>query len=422
MGKSQTRHFKCAILNTPAFIARRIAFNRERSFSRFIIRLAIAATVISVGAMLMTLAFTNGFQYAISQKVFNLWGHIRVQHYSASRANISEEAPMEKNDTVLRMLRSDPAIRTIQAFATKYAVVHSAEGIDYVQLKGVEKGYDFNNLRDFLKAGRWPRFPDSGYSNEIVLSQTTASQLKIKVGDKILIYFIQPDGPPRVRPMIVSGLYKTGIEDYDKLIAIGDLRLIQRLNGWKPDEIGGYELFLNDYHRSDEVNKAIFDQLPKDWGSRTTEEIYPGIFDWLNLQNITIAIVLIIMIVVATLNLVTCLIILVLERTPMIGVLKAVGSANASIQSIFLYQGCIIAVIGIALGNVFGLLVLWLQDRYGFITLPEDAYFISKAIVKLEWWHVVLVNAGTFLICFLVLLIPTLIIRRMQPARAIQFR
>jgi lipoprotein-releasing system permease protein len=409
-------------MNTPAFIARRIAFNRERSFSRFIIRLAIAATVISVGAMLMTLAFTNGFQFAISQKVFNLWGHIRVQHYSASRANIAEEEPMEKNDTVLRMLRSDPAIRTIQAFATKYAVVHSTEGIDYVQLKGVEKEYDFNNLRDFLKAGRWPRFPDSGYSNEIVLSQTAANELKIKVGDRILIYFIQPDGPPRVRPMIVSGLYKTGIEDYDKLIAIGDLRLIQRLNGWKPDQIGGYELFINDYHRSDEVNRAIFDQLPKDWGSRTTEEIYPGIFDWLNLQNITIIIVLIIMIVVATLNLVTCLIILVLERTPMIGVLKAVGTANSSIQSIFLYQGCIITVIGIALGNVFGLLVLWLQDRYGFITLPEDAYFISKAIVKLEWWHVVLVNAGTFLICFLVLLIPTLIIRRMQPARAIQFR
>src|SRR6185437_1094919 len=154
--------------------------------SRFIIRLAIAATVISVGAMLMTLAFTNGFQFAISQKVFNLWGHIRVQHYSASRANIPEEEPMEKNDTVLRTLRSDPDIRTIQAFAAKYAVVHSNEGIDYVQLKGVEKTYDFNNLRGFLKAGRWPHFPDSGYSNEIVLSQTTANQLKIKVGDKLL--------------------------------------------------------------------------------------------------------------------------------------------------------------------------------------------------------------------------------------------
>ena len=409
-------------MNVHAFIARRIAFNRERSFSRFIIRLAIAATVISVGAMILTLAFTHGFQYAISQKVFNLWGHIRVQHFSPNRANISEEAPIQKNDTVLRALKNNPDIRTIQAFATRYAVIRSGEGIDYVQVKGVEKDYDFGNLQGFLKSGRWPRFQDSGYSNEIVLSQYTAGQLKIKPGDKVLIYFIQPDGPPRVRPMIVCGLYKTGIEDYDKLIAIGDLKVIQRLNNWKPDEIGGYEIFARDFKLAEQINNKIYDQLPKDWGSRTTEDIYPNIFDWLNLQDITIVIVLIIMVVVATLNLVTCLIILVLERTPMIGILKAMGTSDASIQQIFLFQGGIITLFGLVFGNIFGLLVCWLQQRYGFITLPEDAYFISKAVVKLEWWHLLLVNAGTFFICFLVLMIPTVVIRKMQPARAIQFR
>jgi lipoprotein-releasing system permease protein len=409
-------------LNTAAFIARRIAFNRERSFSRFIIRLAIAATVISVGAMILTLAFTNGFQYAISQKVFNLWGDLRVQHYSASRSANSEVAPMSKNDTVLHLLKNDPDIRTVQAFATKFAVVRSSEGVDEVQLKGVEKDYDFGNLQGFLRSGHWPRFPDSGYSNEVVLSQYTANLLKLKVGDKTLIYFIQDSGSVRVRPMIVSGLFKTGIEDYDKLLAFCDLRIIQRLNNWTPDQIGGYEIFARDYRLADRVSARVYDQLPKDWGSRTTEEIYPNIFDWLNLQNITIIIVLVIMVVVATLNLVTCLIILVLERTRMIGILKAIGSPNVSIQRIFLYQGAYITLFGLVLGNVFGLLVCWLQDRYGFITLPEDAYFISKAVVKLEWWHVPLVNLGTFLICFLVLMIPTLVVRRMQPSRAIQFR
>lgn len=410
-------------MNTAAFIARRIAFNRERSFSRFIIRLAIAATVISVGAMILTLAFTNGFQYAISQKVFNFWGHLRVQHYSANRSSNSEEAPMSKNDTVLHVLKNDPDIRTVQAFATKFAVVRGGEGIDEVQVKGVEKDYDFGNLQGFLRSGRWPRFPDSGYSNEIVLSQYTANQLKLKVGDKLLIYFIQRgDGSPRVRPMIVSGLYKTGIEDYDKLIAVCDLRLIQRLNNWSPDQIGGYEIFTRDYRLADRVSARVYDQLPKDWGCRTTEEIFPNIFDWLNLQDNTIIIVLVIMIVVATLNLVTCLIILVLERTRMVGILKAVGSPNMSIQWIFLYQGAFITLFGLALGNIFGLGICWLQQRYGFITLPEDAYFISKAVVKLEWWHVPLVNLLTFVICMLVLLIPTVIIRRVQPARAIQFR
>jgi len=163
-------------------------------------------------------------------------------------------------------------------------------------------------------------------------------------------------------------------------------------------------------------------ELPAEWNSRTISEVYPNIFDWLNLQNITIAIVLVIMIVIATLNLITCLIILVLERTHMVGILKALGTADISIQRIFLYHGTIITVSGIIFGNIAGLLICWLQQRYGFITLPEDSYFISTAVVKLEWWHLVLVNAGTLLICFLVLSIPTIIIRNMQPVKAIQFR
>jgi lipoprotein-releasing system permease protein len=415
-------------LNVAAFIARRIAFNRGRTFSRFILRLAISATVISVAAMILTLAFTRGFQDAISQKVFNMWGDIRVERNSGNDAPLTEELPVERNDTVLRTLRANPAITTIQAFATKSAVIRSSEGIECLLMKGVEKSYDFSRMDGFLKSGRWPRFPDSGYSNEIVISTYTATQLKVQPGKKLLIYFIQsgvqPDGEPhvRVRPMVVCGLFKTGIEDYDKSVAIGDLRLIQRLNGWQGNQIGGYEIFTRDYREAPEVDRQIYPKLPQLWNSITTVKKYPNIFDWLNLQNITIAIVLVIMIVVATLNLVTCLIILVLERTRMIGVLKSIGSPDGLIQRIFLYQGAIITVFGLVLGNAFGLLICWAQNKYGFITLPEDAYFISKAVVKFEWWHFVLVNGVTFLVCFLVLMIPTLIVRKVQPVRAIQFR
>jgi lipoprotein-releasing system permease protein len=409
-------------LNVASFIARRIALNRQRSFSRFIIRLAVTATAISIAAMILTLSFTNGFQYAISQKVFSLWGHIRVQHYEGNKAVIAEEMPIYQNDTVLSLLRSDPDISAIQPFATKNAILRGKEGIEGVLLKGVQKGYDFTRLDGFLKSGRWIHFPDSGYGNEVDLSVYTANQLKLQPGDKVLIYFIQPDGNYRVRSMKVAGIFKTGIEDYDKLIAIGDLELIRHLNNWNKDQIGGYEITVRNYRIADTVNARIFDQLPSGWGSRTIEDIYPNIFDWLNLQNITIAIVLIIMIVVATLNLVTCLIILVLERTPMVGILKAFGTPNASIQQIFLYHGAFITLLGMLIGNGLGLSICWLQTRYGFITLPEEAYFISKAVVKLEWWHLVLVNAGSFLVCFLVLMIPTLIIRRIRPTQAIQFR
>jgi lipoprotein-releasing system permease protein len=409
-------------LNVASFIARRIAFNRQRSFSRFIIRLAVAATAISIIAMILTMAFTNGFQYAISQKVFSLWGHIRVQHVEGNRSVISEELPIEKNDTVMQVLRTEKNISTVQVFATRNAILRGRQGIEGVLLKGVEKDYDFSRLDGFLKGGRWLHFTDSGYSNEIDISSYMAKQLKLGIGDKTLIYFIQPDGATRVRSMIVAGIFKTGIEDYDKLIAFGDLRLIQRLNNWDKDQIGGYEIFVKDYRKADTVSNLIFDRLPAIWSSRTIENIYPNIFDWLNLQNITIAIVLIIMVVVATLNLVTCLIILVLERTRMVGIMKAIGAPNHSIQEIFLYHGSFIALYGMLFGNGLGLLICWLQQHYGFITLPEDAYFISKAVVRLEWWHLLLVNAGTFIVCFLVLMIPTLIIRKIRPAKAIQFR
>ena len=265
-------------------------------------------------------------------------------------------------------------------------------------------------------------FRIQGYSNEINLSSYTANQLKLQPQDKVVIYFIQEDGSRRARPMKVAGIFKTGIEDYDKLIAIADLRLIQRLNNWNKDEIGGYEIFLKDYQQLDSVSNRIFNELPSTWNSRTIKEIYPGIFDWLNLQDTTILIIVIIMIIVAVLNLITCLIILLLERTRMIGLLKAIGSSNSSIQKIFLYHGAIITLSGVILGNLVALLFCWLQQRYGFITLPEDAYFISKAVVKLEWWHVLTIDIGTFLICFLVLLIPTIIIRKIQPAKAIAFR
>ncbi len=410
------------LLNVAAFIARRIAFNRQQSFSRFIIRLAIVATTISVTAMLLTLAFTNGFQYVIAQKMFSFSGHIRVQHFEPDKAATAEESPIAGNDTVLRIIRANPDVKTVQAFATKNAIVKGNESIEFVLLKGVEKNYDFGNLNGFLQSGRWMQFPDSGYSSEINLSSYTADQLKLQAGSKALLYFIQPDGSHRVRPMTVAGIFKTGIEDYDKLNAIADLRLIRRLNGWNANEIGGYEIFLKDYRRLDTVNNSIFQQLPNTWNSRTIREVFPNVFDWLNLQNLTIAIVLAIMIVVAVLNLVTCLIILLLERTRMVGILKAVGATDGSIRQIFLYHGAVITLSGIILGNFFGLMLCWLQQRYGFIRLPEEAYFISKAVAKVEWWHIVLVNLGTFLVCLLVLMIPTLIIRRIRPVKAIAFR
>ena len=410
-------------MNVSRFIASKIAFNQQRSFSRFVIRLSIAATVISVAVMILTMAFASGFKQSISNKVFSFWGHIRIQNFEAQKVAIAEETPIDRNDSVLRLKSLYPDIKTVQAYATKNAILKTKETIEGVLFKGVEKDYDFGNLKNFLVEGRWIRFTDSGYSNEINLSQSIARELKLKLNDQLLVYFIQPGGAtPRPRKLTVAGIYKTGIEDYDKLIALCDLALIQRLNDWKPSQIGGYEVFLTDYKKMDAVNDRIFYDIPIMLKSSTIEQVYPNIFDWLSLQDKTIYMVLVIMVAIAVLNLITCLFILVLERTRMVGVLKAIGAANFTIQKIFLYHGAIITVTGIVFGNLLGFLVGWLQQKYGFITLPEEAYYISKAEINIVWWQVLAVNIGTFVVCFLVLLIPTVIIKRIQPVKAIQFR
>jgi lipoprotein-releasing system permease protein len=410
-------------LNISGFIAKRIAFNQQRSFSRFVIRLSVTATIISVMVMIITLAFAEGFQTTISDKVFSFWGHIRIHNYETSRISIAEETPIPRNDSVTRLIKEIPEIKTIQAYATKNAILKTSENIEGALFKGVDSDYNFNNIQKFLVSGRWIRFSDSSYSNEINLSEAMAKELKLKVGDNLLIFFIQSGGAsPRPRKLTIAGIFKTGIEEYDKLIALGDLKLIQRLNNWTPEQVGGYEVFLKDYNDMDRISEDIMYKIPIDFRSSTIREIFPNIFDWLYLQNKTIAIVLIIMVIIAILNLVTCLLILVLERTRMIGVLKALGAYNITIQKIFLIHGSIISIAGLVGGNILGLLVCWLQAKFGFIKLPEDAYYISQAAVHIVWWQILLVNLFTFLICFLVLLIPSLVVRRIQPVRAIQFR
>jgi lipoprotein-releasing system permease protein len=408
-----------------SFIANRIAFNRQKSFSRFIIRLSIVATVISVAVMIVTLAFTNGFQETVSQKVFSFWGHIRVQYKQPMKSSIAEEEQIEKNDTVVQAMRQNPKLVSIHPFATKYAILKTRDEIQGVLMKGLDSTYNFNHLRRFIRQGRWLQFNDTTYSREIIISSYTAAELKLKLNDKIVIYFVRPDGSLRPDKLSIVGIYKTGIEDYDKTFAIGDLKLIQRLNGWKSNEIGGYEIFLKDYHQMQQISDELYfniEKFPPTWDTKTIKDIYPNIFDWLSMQDITRNVLIGFMIIVAVINLITCLIILVLERIRMVGVLKALGARNWTVQKIFLLHSTLITLVGIILGTALGVGICWLQQSTGFIKLKEEAYYMSEAAVKIVWWQVALICAGTLLVCFLVLMIPSFIVRRVRPVKAIQFR
>ncbi len=410
-------------MNLSSFIAQRIAFNQQKSFSRFIIRLSVAATIISVAVMIITLSFVNGFQDTVSQKVFSFWGHVRVGYRQPMKASIAEEEPIESNNSLVKNIKAMPQVQSVHPFATKYAILKTNDEMEGVLLKGLDTSYNFNHLSSFLKEGRWVHFNDSSYSREIVVSTYTANQLHLKLNDRILIYFVRPDGSLRPDRLTIVGIYKTSIEEYDKTFAIGDIKLIRRLNGWDAGEIGGYEIFLKDYNQMDMVSNAIYnsDQIPQEWETKTVKEIYPNIFDWLNVINTNSTVLITIMIIIAVINLITCLIILVLERLRMIGILKALGATNWTVQKIFLYHSVIITIMGIVGGTLFALAILWLQQATGFVRLPEDAYYMDRASVKILWWQVAAVGIGTLLVSLLVLFIPSFIVRRVQPIKAIRF-
>lgn len=373
--------------------------------------------------MILSLAFINGFQDVISRKIFSFWGHLRIQHFEPYKVNTAEETPIFRDTTVETRIRGMENIAHLSPFATKSAVLNANGSIEGILFKGVDASYPFERLDGFLKSGRWPDLRDSLYSREIVMPQPVADALMLKTGDELLIYFIQPgEERPRTRKLKICGIYRTGIDLYDKTFAIGDIRLLQRLNNWESGQIGGYEIVLMDPEQPDASSDLIYPMLPEGWDSRTLMQIHPEIFDWLNLQNANKYILITVMTLVALINLITCLIILVLERTRMIGVLKALGMGDWQIQRIFLGYGSMILAWGIGLGSLLGLSIAWLQLKTGFIRLDETAYYMDRAPILIIWWQVGAVLAGTFIACMVILMIPTIISRRIQPAKAVQFR
>jgi len=405
-------------MNFALFISRRLAFNSKQSFSRFIIRVAMIAVALSVAVMIVAGAIVSGFQKEISEKVFGFWGHIVIRSYEENTSY--GEEPIKSAQPFYPSLEKVNGVRHIQVFATKAGIIKTQNEIEGIVLRGIGNDFDWSFLQQYIVAGKKITAGDSSSQKQIIFSQTTADRLNLKVGDDVLVYFVQE--PMRYRKLKITGIYKTGLDEYDRMYALVDIGLIQRLNDWQPGEVGGFEVFINNVDDLNAMGNLINENyVGEKLQARTLREINPNLFDWLDLQNMNERVIIILMILVAVINMTTVLLILILERTNMIGILKSLGGSNWMIRKIFLYHAAYITGLGLLLGNFLGIGISLAQKYFHIIHLDEQSYYVSVAPVLINPLYVILINAGTLLVCLITLILPSYLVSRISPVKAIRF-
>jgi lipoprotein-releasing system permease protein len=394
-------------LNTAFEIAKRISFYKQKNYSRFIVRLSIAATAISVAAILLTFSIVNGFQSTVSSKLFSFWGHIQIS--SVNGASLKEDAQVAKK------IKTIPNIQSASAFLNQTMVLAKDIEIEGLNAKGIA---DFSSIPNLIQ-GRIIQSDGQSPSKEIVLSKNMAAKLHIAIGDQVRLYFFQ-NNQVQERRLSVVGLFHSGIEEYDLKNVFVDIQLLQQMT-LAPTAITGYQMNVQDLSKIAQTQMDIQSNLPENWVASASADLYPQLFDWIQVQNINRNITIIIMLLIAVVNLITCLLILLLERVPMIGSLNAMGATHAMIQKVFMYQASFIAWIGIGLGVLIGLGLSILQLKFQWIQLDESAYLIDVLPIQIQPLQVIGVIVGTAIVCYLSFLLPTIWIKKMSPAKAIRF-
>ncbi|QEM11871.1 ABC transporter permease [Mucilaginibacter rubeus] len=402
-----------------SFISARITFKSKRTFSKLIVRIAIIGIMLGLGVMILSLAIVKGFKHEIRNKVRGFAGDIRVVKFDLNNSYQSSSFPADK-EFVKRALKS-PFITHVMPVATKPGIVKANNEIEGVVLKGVDKSYDWGYFKKMMVAGDVISFADSVEAQkEIMISQTTADRLKLKIGDKLLMYFVQE--PLRKRQFKIKGIFNIGVEEVDKTFVIGALSLINRLNDWKPDEIGQYELRVSDFEHINDAANALDTVLPVKLKEYTIEEDYPTIFEWLNLLDVNSIVMLVLMVAVAVINMISALLIMILERTAMIGMFKAMGASNWAIRKVFLINATYLIGLGLLLGNLLGIGLGYFQTYTHFFKLDQASYYMTFVPVEFDSVDILLLNIGTLIICLLVLIIPSTLVSRISPVKAIQFK
>jgi lipoprotein-releasing system permease protein len=412
-------------LNLELFIAKRLIRGKQHkiSISAPIIKIAIAAIALGILMMLIAMATGIGLKYKIREKIAAFNGHIQIYNFDNNNSEVSV-IPVSLEQEFYPEFDLVEGVSHIQAVATKAGIIRTEDTFEGVIAKGVGKDYDWTAFKEFLVDGSLPDYSDS-LNTEVLMSGLMASRLNMKVGDEFYTFFLKDEDPSRIpnqRKFRITGIYDSGFEEFDGTYILVDIRHIQRMNQWNENEVGNFELFLNDFDQIDEKSAQIYGQTLSTLDTQTIQNKYYKIFEWIGLFDFNIGIIIGIMIIVGGINMITALLVLILERTPMIGILKALGAANWSIRKVFLYNAAYLILIGLFWGNIIGLGLIWFQDRFRYFRFPNpQEYYIDYIPVYMDLPTVLLLNLGVMLLCMLMLLIPSHIITRISPVKAIKF-
>ena len=405
-------------MNTSLFIAKRLynAKENNNSYTRPIIRIAILAVALSVSIMLLSVFILSGFKAEISDKVFGFGGHINISKFSYNQSY--ENDPINYSNEIVSKIESIDDVENIQQFATKAGIIKKEEEILGVIIKGVGQDYNWRFFEKNLVFGELPIY-DSVTSNKVLISENISKKMKLEIGDDLVMYFVQK--PTRVRKFIISGIYKTGLTEFDEITVLADIKHIQKLNNWNNNQIGGYEVLLSNIDNLQYNSELIDETIDFDLKAISIKDKYPQIFDWLRLQDFNVLIILILMLIVGGVNMITSLLIIILEKSRLIGVLKAIGATNWDIRKVFIYNSLYIISSGLLFGNLIALSFSIAQKYFNLIKLDENIYFMSYVPIKIEFLSLLLINFGTIIICYLILVIPSIVISKISPAKSIKF-
>ncbi|MBI2281524.1 MAG: ABC transporter permease [Bacteroidetes bacterium] len=391
----------------------------SKKFTQPIIKISIAAIALGITVMIIALSIVSGFQREIRNKVIGFGGHIQITKYDSQ--NTYEATPIDKNQAFYPSLDTVEGIKHIQIFATKAGIIKTNEDIYGVIVKGIGSDFDWSFFNDKLKEGTPIVIDTANPNNDIIISQTIANKMNIKLHDKMFLYFIQTDGQLRPKDFIVKGIYQSGLEQFDNIYVITDIAHIQKRNNWSSNLIGGFEVIIDKYEDLTKIDEFVYDHIGYDLYSSTILDKNPDIFNWLELQDINVMIIIILMVLVAVINIISALLILILERTNMIGILKALGMPNWNVRKVFLYNALNLIIKGLVIGNIVGIGLCLLQLQFGFLKLPEESYYVSEVPIQLNLYSIIVLNIGTLIVCFLMLILPSYVITKISPVKAIRF-